>query len=257
MFIQQVSIDIQAATDPGLVFEELGGLMGLYRQSGQKQGKLESQYLADNRVLALPYTLEEDSLAACYNNEYVNRSLERLAALAGQPVQIQCVGSTGSEPLSGVCHCARSPFYLLYTDFVTLHSPVLCGGCNGSIPLYRLQHDGESSFSRLLSWETNYRACDSLQINCTVGEQWATRQLSDVRSALSKEGRALAAELEALTGVPVYYYLFNDRAISVARDQRRPCPACGQPWLRTESLHGRYYFQCVPDRLISALSTNN
>ncbi|RSK44570.1 DNA-binding protein [Hymenobacter perfusus] len=256
MFIQEVSLNIHGA-DPDDVYQEMDLLLGLYRQSGQKQGKVETQYTASGRIVALPYTLEVDSLATCYNNDYVNRQLDRLQELTGQAVHIQCMGATGPEPLANVCQCPTTPFYLLHTDYVTLLSPVRCGGCNGSVPLYRLRCGGETSFYSLLSWETNYQSCDSLQMNCTVGERWATRQLSDIHSALSKEGRGLAAELEAVTGVPVYYYLYNYRALSLAKDQQRPCPVCGQPWLLSEPLHDRYDFQCTTDRLISELTSNS
>lgn len=253
MYVQQLKLPLTPGADAQALFEEVEVLLGSYYQHGQIQGRWSQPLLGAGAITAQLLTLEADALAPEHNGPYVAKSLARLRAL-GQEPEVGLLGVT--EPgYAGACRCAHRPYYILFTHCLSLASPVRCGGGHGAVPLYRLPAD--LNRHALLSWQTSYQACDDLQLQVAVGERWATRQLSDPRSALSQWGRQLAAHLEELSGVPAYYYLFNYRRLSRARDQQRPCPLCGQPWTLPEPRHGLYDFCCAPDRLLSSVTPNN
>ncbi len=65
----------------------------------------------------------------------------------------------------------------------------------------------------ILSWETNYISCDSLQMNCEVGERWALNQMQEITSQLSKQGLEICRKIEELTSIPTYYYLHNYKKV--------------------------------------------
>ena len=123
------------------------------------------------------------------------------------------------------------------------------------MPVYRLPRI-ESADSRraLLRWQDAYRKLDALWIGSGVAEQYAYKQLSDVRSPLSREGREIAKQLEARTGVRVYYYLMKHYGVSDDRDRQRRCPSCKGRWLLAEPLHGMLDFQCEQCRLMSNIA---
>src|SRR5262245_25119598 len=88
------------------------------------------------------------------------------------------------------CRCAKPKGFFLLTTFLHIEPPLRCIDCNGIFPLYRLPRSTTGEYSALLSWWRNYQACDTLQINCTVGERFGMRQMSHPTSELSRSGMA-------------------------------------------------------------------
>ena len=154
------------------------------------------------------------------------------------------------------CRCPRPKSYILFTTFLHLDPPLRCMHCIGTVPLYRLPRPKTGEHSELLSWESNYQACDSLQMNCTVGERFGAHQMSDPTSSLSQSGLAVCKEIERLTGRPVYYYLFRDSTRSRLAELRRKCPSCGGTWLLKKPLHGKFDFKCDKCHLLSNIAWN-
>lgn len=129
-----------------------------------------------------------------------------------------------------------------------------CIGCNGIVPLYRLPCPATGGYSDLLGWQSNYQACDALQINCTVGERFAEREMSDLDSSLTKSGLAICRKTQEQTGHPVYYYLFRAHGRNRAREMQRRCPSCGGSWRLSEPLYGKFDFKCDECRLLSNIA---
>ncbi|OIN57874.1 DUF2310 family Zn-ribbon-containing protein [Arsenicibacter rosenii] len=254
MYVQKVSLEIKSDAAIDEVVDAFIVLLNFYRGSGQKQGKIESQYVSGNTVTAYPFTLECDSLDKSHNNFYVNRQIEKLETICQSDVQITTIGKSHDD-YTGPCTCHKPEFYILKTDYISIDSPVTCGSCNHRVPLYRLPVYEDHGYMPILSWETNYVSCDSLQMNCEVGEQWATRQMQDVRSQLSKQGITICHTIEQLTAIPTYYYLYNYRRRPNKVTQNH-CPNCKQPWSLKKRLHRFYDFKCDFCRLISTVSLN-
>ena len=104
------------------------------------------------------------------------------------------------------------------------------------------------------TWQSDYQACDTLQMNCRTGERFGLREMGLPESSLSRQGREICRKIEASTGLPVYYYLHRYRMRPRAADALQPCPACGGAWKLSEPLHDRFDFRCDSCRLLANLS---
>lgn len=187
-------------------------------------------------------------------NEFVR---QRIDALRPANLKRPRIRFSGAVPETApACRCRKPAGFFLFTTFLHIEPPVRCIDCNGIVPLYRLPHSKTGEHSGLLSWKSNYQACDALQMNCTVGERFGTRQMSDPTSELSQSGVAVCKELQRLTGCPAYYYLYRANARSHSAEVRRGCPICGGAWLLKEPLHGKFDFKCDRCKLLSNIAWN-
>lgn len=152
------------------------------------------------------------------------------------------------------CRCIKPKGYILFTTFMTFEPPVRCIRCGGTVALYRLSCPPEGEHFKMLSWESNYKACDTLYMQSSVGEEFGKRQMSDVNSSLSRSGLAICKELESRMRRPFYYYLNNWSRNSNSTELGRRCPGCGSVWLLKEPLHGKFDFKCDRCHLLSNIS---
>ena len=255
MYIQKLSIDIKTNTNKDDLIEQFGLLMAFYRGNGQTQGKIESQYIDNKRIICLPFTHEKNALDKKNNNFYVNRQSMKLEELCNSKLSYKTAGKT-YKSYKTPCKCKRSDFFILITDYISINSPLTCGTCFKPIPLYRLPVYYDHGYMPILRWETNYISCDSLQMNCEVGENWALRQMQEIKSQLSKHGLEICRKSEELTSVPTFYYLHTYK--NYEGDQLRwPCPGCTQKWNLKAELNNQYDFKCDNCRIISTISSNS
>ena len=164
MYIQEISIEIKTTVDKDELIDEFGVLMSHYRGNGQTQGKIESQYIKDNKIISLPFTLEDQSLNKKYNNFYVDRQSKKLEELCKSELKFKTLGKT-SASYQKPCTCKKPEFYILITNYLSILSPLTCGTCNQAVPLYFIPKYQDHGYIPILSWETNYNSCDSLQMN--------------------------------------------------------------------------------------------
>lgn len=255
MYIQEISIEINSKVDRDEIVDEFGILMSFYRGSGQTQGSIESQYIVDNKIVCLPYTLEKNSLDKKYDNFYVARQTKKLEELCNSKIQFKTVGKD-YDSYKSPCKCKTSSFYILITNYLTIYPPLTCGTCNNYVPLYKLPKYYDYGYIPILSWETNYKSCDSLQMNCEVGERWALNQMQEVKSQLSRQGIEICKKITELTNVSTYYYLHNYRKHKGDQLKRR-CPNCNRKWDLKQQLHNFYDFKCDKCKLVSTISANS
>jgi predicted nucleic acid-binding Zn ribbon protein len=186
-------------------------------------------------------------------NEFVKRWITGLQQVNLKRPQIRFLGLVPEAALA--CRCARPGAYFLFTTFLHLEPPLRCIRCGGTIPLYRLPRATKGD-SGLLSWTSNYRACDTLWINSRVGERFGLRQMSDPTSELSRSGLAVCVEIKRLTGRPVYYYLHRADARGHSAEMERRCPKCGGAWRLKKPLHRIFDFKCDKCHLLSNIAWN-
>ena len=253
MYIQEISIDINSTVDKDGIVDEFGMLINYYRGSGQTQGSnMGTQYINKNKIVCLSLTLEQKSLDIKYNNFYVDRQIKKLEEICASKIQFRTVGKD-YDSYKSVCRCKTSSFYILITNYLTIYSPITCGTCNNYVPLYRLPKYYDYGYIPILSWETNYKSCDSLQMNCEVGERWAINQMQEIDSQLTKQGIAICDKIKDLTNIPTYYYLYNYRKHK-GNQLTRTCPSCNNKWDLKQQLHEFYDFKCDKCRLVSTIS---
>jgi predicted nucleic acid-binding Zn ribbon protein len=202
--------------------------------------------------LMLPF---EDSLEPRHNSEYVNGGLHWLADAGLHPPQVNMLGpsDTGSAP----CGCQEKSWLILQTDHVSLESPLRCGDCYGTVPLYcipKIADNTRDFHDKMRTWISDFQACDGLQMRCSTGERFGIREISQHDSSLSLRGRWLCQQITQYFGIPCYYFLFRYGGRSYKREKARLCPSCGGEWVLGEELHEQFHFKCDRCCLISEIS---
>lgn len=251
MYVVEIVFKNKQSTNTDHVIEVIQLLLGALRMNGQILGREFA--LAIDRENYRSYLLvpEEDSLDSGKANEYVLKWLNKLEEL-NVDFSWKLVGH---EPDSNsVCACANSSHYILYTTYLTLETPIRCGDCFGNIPLYRLPATSGGEYADIISWESDYKACDTLQMNCNTGERFGVLQLSGHKSTLSKQGMDICNRITLSTGKPVYYYLLKPTGKGMKAELSRKCPSCGGEWLLQEPLHGLFDFRCDHCKLLSNIT---
>ncbi len=249
MFVAEITVRLAPEADPDKVYDLLGSL----RQNGQILGR-ELPIYQDKRKLTVVVLLPEaDALHKLHDNKWVKQSR---AALIKNGLTRLSVKICGEDPTSaGEGECNSPDEYILFTNYLTVESPLRCGECFNPVALYHVPPSyDDSEFYNVRTWEANYQACDTLQMNCSTGEQFGIREMSEVNSSLSRRGRDLCAAIERGTGRPVYYYLFRYvKRTTVEKEEARRCPLCGGEWLLKEPWH-IFNFKCQTCRLVSTFS---
>lgn len=202
--------------------------------------------LADS-IRATAVAADREALAEDHAGPTVRSEMAAVRA-AGTEIRAAVVGPHASGVAT--CACLERTEYMLFTRFLEEASPLRCGSCFGPVPLYRVPTEPGREHVDVLGWQDDYRACDTLQMHCGVGERFGERQMRDVGSALTRFGRELCASLELRLGAPVYYVLYDPRLRLRGASPKRPCPICGGAWLLAEPLHGFIRSRCEPCRLL-------
>ena len=81
-----------------------------------------------------------------------------------------------------------------------------------------------------MSWQSDYQACDTLQMNCSTLEHPGLAEMSGLRSSLTQRGRKICDQIAESTGRPTYYYLFRYSGRKDRREKRLNCPSCHRGW---------------------------
>ena len=89
MYIQEISLEINSNIDKNDIVDEFGILMSHYRGNGQIQGNIQTEYITGNKIIRLPYTLEENSLESKINNFYVDRQTKKIEELCNSKIHIK------------------------------------------------------------------------------------------------------------------------------------------------------------------------
>ncbi|MBI4903609.1 MAG: DUF2310 family Zn-ribbon-containing protein [Acidobacteria bacterium] len=191
-----------------------------------------------------------------FQRKYLNANVrENLAQLKHSGLSQPRIRVGGYIPETSIrCQCANPAALYLFTTFLHSGPPLSCLTCEGVIPVYQIANATDSDREACHCWEDNYKACDTLQMNCGVAERSAARQMSDMNSQLSLSGLAVCRRIAQLIGRPVYYYQYRYTARSRSAELERKCPMCGADWLLNEPLHGKFDFRCDKCHLLSNIA---
>jgi predicted nucleic acid-binding Zn ribbon protein len=245
--MHSLSIEYDESVPLDDVWHRFNSLLGSLRQNGQLIGRDMRPYALGRRTSATICTFTERALDACYHNDYVRADILALEALCRNPLEVRYLGAAESEV---VCECSSRPYFIM-TGFYAF-SPIVCGGCGHEVPLFLLPKLHDLGYWTLIGWDNNYRSCVILDVNCAVGERWAIKQQCNHGSALSKQGRGVAARLAELTQTPVYYYLPTFIRRTGPKGSPRPCPACQGVWHLTTEIHRGIRNKCDTCYLVAS-----
>jgi predicted nucleic acid-binding Zn ribbon protein len=249
MEIVQLTFRSRRRHNQEATFDRIEGYLAALQQNGQILGdsptaRVRGGYLV---VVGVPCV---DALNVRRGNKWVRRTAARLLDGGVRLPRVRVLGSRTGTP--NPCRCRRRPSLMLFTNFLSDESPVRCNACFRPVPLFTLPRMGDAgNYSDILSWQSAYQAMDTLYVGSGPGEHFAHRQMSDVRSPLSRDGREVAEHIEKKTRRPVYYYLMKHYGISDAHERRRRCPSCKRAWILSKPLHGIFDFRCDRCRLLS------
>lgn len=244
-------VEIEFASTPGsgvIDADEVHALLGSWTKHGQLRSFPQAIRSRGTDLVVTGVVHLHGSLDPSCDNLWAEQFRGALAA-QGVRVSVTVLGEDGGESVT--CVCPDRSGLVMFTSYLSDASPLRCDDCFGEVPLHTVPTDDSQEHLSLLHWRDDYQACDTLQMHCTVGERFGERQLADVQSALTREGRRLAAELEERAGIPIFYYLSNGPGRSRASEQARVCPGCGGDWLLAEPRHDLFDFRCPPCRLLS------
>lgn len=233
------------------VAEMVSNLLSALRMNGQICGREWPIYQDQRSLVATVMTPEQGSLFERFNNPYVRTALGKLK---DQRISVEIFYRGPDAYGNEICTCNTPSNYVLFTHYLSLESPISCLDCFGTVPLYRLPAGPEGEYYRLICWQSDYQACDSLQMNCATLERSTTAQISLIDSNLNKTGIALCREMSESTGKPFFYYLYRGTGTRLGKEKLRPCPGCGENWLLVEPLHSMFDFKCDQCRLLSNIS---
>ena len=194
-----------------------------YLSTLYKNGQILNDYQLvkkDNTYFAFLTVPDKDALDPRYNNIYTNKYLYDIDTkldYLGENIDI------------GECCCCNEPsWYMLYANYTSNESPIVCGDCGNQIPLYKIEHImGEKEHFSILSWQKVYKSIDRIWMYC-LSDIFSKRQLSDPNSQLSKDGMKICTELETVLKRPVFYFLY------LPNKKTENCPKCGGEWKKSK-----------------------
>jgi len=191
------------------ILEPIWIFLGCLYNNGQILKDYELIEAAD--VLWTVVTLPaDDALNTENNNIYVNKYQDMVQEHF--TISSELLGKNMDKNDS--CNCKEPSWYMLYTDTSLSESPVVCGDCGKTVPLYRLPHIFDSAEHHgVLSWQWAYKNTDELWKH-GLSDRFTYRQMHNPSSQLSKEGMDICRAFEEKLGKPFFYYLFNTNGTS-------------------------------------------
>jgi len=209
--------------------------------------------IQDGELCAYVHLAGVNALSPKYESNYSPDRLQKLISIFGHKPRWSV--EDDEVPKRDVTWTS-APFLYLFTYFNDWESPLCRGDNDKRIPLYKIPGSHEDR-EAVHFWQRSYRDLDSIWLGCGRLEIPTYRELAEVDSELSQQGRDSCMKIEAATGVPTYYFLMRYWGRQKG-EANRLCPGCGRPW-RTKIPRSpkkqfcEFTFQCTRCRLVSHL----
>jgi predicted nucleic acid-binding Zn ribbon protein len=168
MYVAKIEFRCSDSIDGVLLYEHVMSLLASLHQNGQIYGREYPIAMTPDGVMATVMIPAADALDESHHNSYVCRDIARFREIE---VNGPYFGPIAEDLAGEACECLSSSSYLLYTYYVALDSPLRCGDCFDPVPLYRIPPTYEDEYYNVISWQSDYQSCDSLQMNCRTLER--------------------------------------------------------------------------------------
>ena len=186
-------------------------------------------------TLSIP---ERTSLSDENNNRWVEAAITKLSNSEWSAPRVTGIQADPSG--TRTCGCVDGcPSLVLYVEYLESSSPLRCGECFGSLPLYRLPPTSGGEYWDLHDWAGSYGAVLELHMGGPA-ESWADAELASADSELSLLGRKVAQRVQDVAGVRTFYYLLQ----SYSEPGAERCPECDSGWRCEPAWHGRFEYRC-------------
>jgi predicted nucleic acid-binding Zn ribbon protein len=249
MYVIEVKIPIKNKLDSHKQFDMVNELLGLWRKNGQILGGEFPIIKKKDCYLIYVNTHERSSLSSKNHNKYLRKHYNDFISVGLMKPNINVLGK--EHECCKICKCKTQNYFILFTTFLSTETPLRCGDCFGSIPLYKIPKTYNDEYYNIICWESNYQSCDTLQMKGEVGERFAINQLSSLDSPLTKSGLKVCQSIKKVTGKKTYYYLYKGSGISSQLELSRKCPGCGGKWHQKQPVHDIFDFMCKQCSLLS------
>jgi predicted nucleic acid-binding Zn ribbon protein len=253
MYVVELQFECFADTTVAAVDRAINGLVEALRFNGQLLGREFPIVMGEGVFFLRAVCPEEDSLHPEYHSDPVVHSLKLLSDACLLAPKVKLLGRDLNSEQAAV----PSPpsWQLLYTTYVHTCSPLRSGETLLPIPLYRIPATFNGDHKSLIKWQTEWQACDELQMAGGCKAQHASlNELIEPSSDLFRRGWDLRGRLEYLTQIPTYYYLYRVGGTSLAAEKERRCPMCGGDWSLEQPIHDLFHFRCDDCRIVSNIS---
>ncbi|MBY5921396.1 Zn-ribbon-containing protein [Ferrimonas balearica] len=254
MYLVEIRFECFADTTLSAVERAINGLMEAWRHNGQLLGREFPlvQNEAEFRLRAM--CPEQESLQSRFHSPWVRQALDALTEAKLLQPRVKVLGRDINSEASA--ESLPEQWQILYTTYVHSCSPLRDGDTMMPVPLYRLPATFNGDHKALVKWQTEWQACDELQMAGSGQVEFAAlAEIADPNSTLFRRGWDLRGRIEYLTKIPTYYYLYRVGGESLEAERARPCPRCGNPeWALETPIHDLFYFKCDACRLVSNLS---
>ena len=187
-----------------------------------------------------------------YLGKMSNENFQKLTQVGLSHPNFEILGK--DTEFSESCKCENSSAFILFTNYLSIQSPIKCYDCGFPIPLYRIKQKKAEQLSFALGWQGEYKACDLLQMHCGFGERFGISQMSKLDSGLSKTGLEICQTIQDLTNKPCYYYLYRHNGKSLSKESESRCPLCASKWLLENPFQDLFDFRCDKCHLLSNIA---
>jgi len=249
MLIAQIDFEIVESIGIEQQSDAIYSVLAAFLHNGRFLNENFAIFQTEKSLRTFVSVPSEDAFENCLNNKYISNSLQKLNELGLTQPNHKILGK--ETELSESCECKNSTAYILFTNFLSIQSPVKCFDCGLPFPLYRFSKKSSDDFGLTLTWQSDYKSCDSLQMHSGFGERFGIKQMSNLKSGLTKLGLEVCADIQNLTKKPCYYYLYHPNGRSLKKEKERKCPSCNSEWLLKEQLHNMFDFKCDRCHLLS------
>lgn len=250
MYLSRVTFGVPSSP---INFSEFDDPVTGYLISLRKNGQICGDFLhafCSGTVVAYVKLVRPDALSQRYHSRYGLKDLARLVNIFGTEPTWQILEDHVPTSFPDI-HASSSLF--LFTTAFDDGSPVCCGDTGERLPVYLIPIDDDER-EHLFFWSREYNHLDHIWLRSGELEIPAYQQLASPASGLAQDGRQLAKKVEAVLGIPTYYFLMRYYGRGEGETQRT-CPGCNGQWLIEENLHSKPFwkfpFRCEKCRLVS------
>ncbi len=253
MYVVELEFECFTDTTLSAVDNGINGLLEAWRYNGQILGREFPISMREGVFYVRVVCPEKESLHPKYHSDYVGFCLRQLSDYGLLMPKVRLLGRDLNSEQSAVV--TEVEWQILYTTHVHTCSPLRDGDTLMPVPLYQIPATFNGDHKALIRWQTEWQACDELQMaGACKAEYAALNEMSERSSELFRRGWDLRGRIEYLTGKPTYYYQYRVGGKSLQEEKQRKCPQCGGEWLLPEPLHDIFHFKCDNCRLVSNLS---